>query len=294
MGVGYGQIVDMDKPFYPYTSIIIKQNMAWANCACPHGCRKPVIPSWTEKQTIAQKWWYDAGLTQETLNQEIEAINKRASEFMVNQNWKNKGYIVGYICYVLSLVISMSAIITIILLGHDPMSCIYVLVFIMLSIMFINLAVCEWHKYLWNICLKDIENNIVSDLNARYSEYKFVWSVHSRMVQHGIDNPRGKGSHAYKRKYVDITCVGADDIAEIYVVGQYTVVYPNGAVCRREQDISSDKLGVISIGTIVTVDKIDGRRCRISQPFQGWISSHTNKGDLILDKEENQITMLVQ
>ncbi len=114
MGVGYGQIVDMDKPIHPYTAIIIKQNMAWANCACPHGCRKPVIPSWTEEQTIAPKWWYDAGLTQETLNQEIEAINKRASEFMVNQNWKNNGYIVGYICYVLSVVISMSAIITLI------------------------------------------------------------------------------------------------------------------------------------------------------------------------------------
>eukprot|EP01084_Bolivina_argentea_P126207 223496_1 len=63
---------------------------------------------------------------------------------------------------------------------------------------------------------------------------------------------------------------------------EYEVVYPTGAKCRKKKSITSQHLGNLSIGTIVRVEEIDGRRCRISSPINGWMSLRTANGQSIL------------
>eukprot|EP01084_Bolivina_argentea_P154588 269448_1 len=207
--MGNKQITELEpnKLLYPINAIIIKQSMPWKNCACPHGCSKPVIPLWSETKNQ-----FDVELATEALSDEIDDINKKASAYMFDQGCKYYGYIVGYFCYVLTTLICVSAILTLILLEYEEIWNVgLILNFWIVSIMLINLAVCEWHKYLWNRCLAYIETNVMNELNVKYMDMNIVWSAHSRVVQHGVDSISTKGKHSYKRKYVDIVGVHSRD-----------------------------------------------------------------------------------
>jgi len=63
---------------------------------------------------------------------------------------------------------------------------------------------------------------------------------------------------------------------------QYKVVYATGAKCREGEDLSSRNTGDIPFDTIVTVEQIHGRRCRISSPMKGWVSMYTAGGEPVL------------
>jgi len=56
---------------------------------------------------------------------------------------------------------------------------------------------------------------------------------------------------------------------------------------KEKTELNSAEVGKIHIGTSVTVEEIQGRRARISEPLQGWISVHTegDKSRVILQKE---------
>eukprot|EP01084_Bolivina_argentea_P315099 545850_1 len=72
---------------------------------------------------------------------------------------------------------------------------------------------------------------------------------------------------------------------------KYIVVYETGAMCRKTKKMSSKKVGVVPVDTIVTVEKIDGRRCLISSPMNGdygWISLHTANGMEVIKKTKNE------
>eukprot|EP01084_Bolivina_argentea_P123394 218673_1 len=63
---------------------------------------------------------------------------------------------------------------------------------------------------------------------------------------------------------------------------EYKVVYPTGAKCREHKNMSSRHIVDLPMDTIVTVEKIDGRRCKISSPMKGWVSLYTTNGQNIL------------
>ena len=44
------------------------------------------------------------------------------------------------------------------------------------------------------------------------------------------------------------------------------------SVCAASKDTSSRMVCLLSINTMVNVEEIDGMRCRISAPRNGWIS----------------------
>eukprot|EP01084_Bolivina_argentea_P073815 133928_1 len=73
---------------------------------------------------------------------------------------------------------------------------------------------------------------------------------------------------------------------------QYKVVYPTGAKCRKHKSTSSKYVGDLAIGTIVTVEQIDGRRCKISSPMKGWVSLHTSNGQNVLQRNISEGPML--
>eukprot|EP01084_Bolivina_argentea_P112584 200787_1 len=75
----------------------------------------------------------------------------------------------------------------------------------------------------------------------------------------------------------------------------YTIVCPAGATVTAGKDISSTVLGVLDFHSFVTVEEVDGRRCRISDTGnegffsvfdidEGWVSLYTVDGQEILKK----------
>jgi len=67
------------------------------------------------------------------------------------------------------------------------------------------------------------------------------------------------------------------------------VIYP-GAMVKEKQELTSTEMGKLYIGTAVTVEEIQGRRARISEPLVGWLSLRTEgeKSRVILLKEGTQ------
>merc|ERR1712129_451594 len=49
-------------------------------------------------------------------------------------------------------------------------------------------------------------------------------------------------------------------------------------------ELSSSEVCKLPIGTVVTVEEIDGRRARVSAPSKGWLSLSASDGRLILSK----------
>jgi len=61
-----------------------------------------------------------------------------------------------------------------------------------------------------------------------------------------------------------------------------------GALVKQNEDLKSNEVGKIPIGTVVTIEEISGRRARISTPLQGWCSLFAKDGRLILQKESTK------
>ncbi|ETO03645.1 hypothetical protein RFI_33757, partial [Reticulomyxa filosa] len=68
---------------------------------------------------------------------------------------------------------------------------------------------------------------------------------------------------------------------------KYRVVIHPGAMAKEKVELTSNAVGKIHIGTCVTVEEIQGRRARISEPLVGCLSVHTDgeKSRIILQKE---------
>ncbi len=62
----------------------------------------------------------------------------------------------------------------------------------------------------------------------------------------------------------------------------YLVVAEQGAMVRSGVELDSPEIGGLHKGEVVTVVEIVGRRGRISDPLDGWISLETNQGEKIL------------
>eukprot|EP00612_Vaucheria_litorea_P003323 CAMPEP_0171460324 /NCGR_PEP_ID=MMETSP0945-20130129/5238_1 /TAXON_ID=109269 /ORGANISM="Vaucheria litorea, Strain CCMP2940" /LENGTH=173 /DNA_ID=CAMNT_0011986489 /DNA_START=75 /DNA_END=596 /DNA_ORIENTATION=+ len=65
---------------------------------------------------------------------------------------------------------------------------------------------------------------------------------------------------------------------------QYRVVGRSGATIRISENLDSPILLTIPAGKILQVDMVKGRRCRIIEPVQGWGSTSTEKGYVIIEK----------
>merc|ERR1712244_19809 len=57
-----------------------------------------------------------------------------------------------------------------------------------------------------------------------------------------------------------------------------------GALCKKAKELASGEVCKLPIGTVCTVEEIDGRRCRISSPSAGWLSLHASDGRVILQR----------
>ena len=59
-----------------------------------------------------------------------------------------------------------------------------------------------------------------------------------------------------------------------------------GTYCTEYRDTSISVQGKqkLPVDTIVVVEEIDGRRCRISQPCNGWLSMQTQNGSVVLER----------
>merc|ERR1712190_521503 len=65
---------------------------------------------------------------------------------------------------------------------------------------------------------------------------------------------------------------------------KYRVVIHPGALCKAAKELSSAGVCKLPIGTVVTVEEIDGRRARISAPNKGWLSLKASDGRIILSR----------
>jgi len=55
-------------------------------------------------------------------------------------------------------------------------------------------------------------------------------------------------------------------------------------IVRKMKDLNSERLRIIPRGSQVHVVEIQGRRCRIDQPLDGWVSRVSSRGELICSK----------
>merc|ERR1712048_1045857 len=65
---------------------------------------------------------------------------------------------------------------------------------------------------------------------------------------------------------------------------KYRVVIHPGALCKASKELSSSEVCKLPIGTVVTVEEIDGRRARVSAPNKGWLSLKASDGRVILSR----------
>merc|ERR1711920_576922 len=65
---------------------------------------------------------------------------------------------------------------------------------------------------------------------------------------------------------------------------KYRVVIHPGALCKASKELSSAEVCKLPIGTVVTVEEIDGRRARVSAPNEGGLSLKASDGRIILQR----------
>eukprot|EP01083_Nonionella_stella_P083163 229804_1 len=75
-------------------------------------------------------------------------------------------------------------------------------------------------------------------------------------------------------------------IAFLLIFVKYTIVVHPGALCKKAKVLNSEVISKLHFGTVVTVEEVEGRRCRITSPNDGWLSMYRCNGDLILQKGE--------
>jgi len=104
-------------------------------------------------------------------------------------------------------------------------------------------------------------------------------------------NPKGhsKRNKTLARLKVDkVGAAGADEAKEKEsqrrLPAKYRVVIHPGALCKDGKELSSKEVCKLPIGTVVTVDHVEGRRARITSPSQGWLSLHASDGRIILER----------
>jgi len=74
------------------------------------------------------------------------------------------------------------------------------------------------------------------------------------------------------------------DSKEVKLPAKYRVVIHPGALCKDGKELASAEVCKLPIGTVVTVEEIDGRRARVTSPSQGWLSLHASDGRIILER----------
>jgi len=74
------------------------------------------------------------------------------------------------------------------------------------------------------------------------------------------------------------------DAKEVKLPAKYRVVIHPGALCKDGKELASAEVCKLPIGTVVTVEEIDGRRARVTSPSQGWLSLHASDGRIILER----------
>merc|ERR1719192_2343335 len=104
-------------------------------------------------------------------------------------------------------------------------------------------------------------------------------------------NPKGhsKRTKTLARLKVDKVEDGGDAKAkakptEVKLPAKYRVVIHPGALCKAAKELSSAEVCKLPIGTVVTVEEVDGRRARISAPNKGWLSLKASDGRIILSR----------
>jgi len=101
-------------------------------------------------------------------------------------------------------------------------------------------------------------------------------------------NPKGhaKRTKTLARLKVDPVASDGDSkkVTEVKLPAKYRVVIHPGALCKDGKELASAEVCKLPIGTVVTVEEIDGRRARVTSPSQGWLSLHASDGRIILER----------
>jgi hypothetical protein len=63
----------------------------------------------------------------------------------------------------------------------------------------------------------------------------------------------------------------------------YKVVHSDGANVRKDYNVASKSICTLPKGTIVVVEQVSDRRARIVKPVEGWVSTYSSNGKLILE-----------
>jgi len=103
-------------------------------------------------------------------------------------------------------------------------------------------------------------------------------------------NPKGHSKRTKTLARLKVDKVEAKDgdakaeAKEVKLPAKYRVVIHPGALCKDGKELSSKEVCKLPIGTVVTVEEVDGRRARITSPSEGWLSLHASDGRIILER----------
>eukprot|EP01084_Bolivina_argentea_P309266 534946_1 len=99
-------------------------------------------------------------------------------------------------------------------------------------------------------------------------------------------NPKGhsKRTKTLARLKLDKVPDEKEKDKELKLPAKYRVVIHPGALCKTGNELTSKEVCKLPIGSVVTVEEIEGRRCRISAPNEGWLSLHASDGRTILQR----------
>eukprot|EP01083_Nonionella_stella_P058671 153657_1 len=204
----------------PLNSTVIQQELSWEGCYL--SCNGPKIPRWLRQppgQLLIQ-----CGLSAQQMEQEIDAINAKAVEYVnqLHDNTHKCGY--GAVVFAISLLIAGIIVGLIINMIFVLIPAVWLAVVVA---MVINSCAARRHKTIWNECLNHIRSYVQNEVAHRYHSMGLAWSIRSRNVMHG------SGKNRFYMTYHDI-CITPPTVQQ-----QPVVIYvdQNGNRIQPQQQV---------------------------------------------------------
>mmetsp|Transcript_8878 Transcript_8878/g.13251 ORF Transcript_8878/g.13251 Transcript_8878/m.13251 type:complete len:268 (+) Transcript_8878:61-864(+) len=149
----------------------------------------------------------------------------------------------------------------------------------------------DWYQLIWGRPGADMETTIDKDDNQQGEQLlkiirRMRADMHPDKHRHAPDFLKMAVRSAFERLNAAHERVKEDtvqnweysaDISELY-----KVVWPGGVIVRCEETFQGGRTHVLRCGALVQVQDFSGRRARIINPVQGWVSVHKEDGKLLL------------
>eukprot|EP01084_Bolivina_argentea_P048251 88921_1 len=209
----------------PPNAILIDQALSWQKCHW--SCQGAETPHWSyhpPNDLLIQN-----GLTVDQLQHEIQTLNKKAEQYVINaDNYDNLGINIQYHWFgLLSLALVAFGLLILAILAFDESDgnsyggwILFWIAVIVASIIFRYVR--KQHLRIWHECLTEIQGYINNDVIPRYQEIGILWTIRSRSLRHG------DGRWMFNVKYNDF-CIQSNNTAavqeEVQQVQQEHVIY---------------------------------------------------------------------